>query len=240
MARSNTIQSFWGGSDLSVLEILSINSYLKNGHDYHLYAYSSVGNVPNGVCVLDANELIPFERIFLDSNGTWSGFSNWFRYKLLYEKGGWWSDLDVICLKNFHFKSNYVFSSECVPSAESGKCIIATSVIKSKRKAQFLLELLNYIEMKDHSFVPWGSFGPKLFNTILGTYDCSKYISSTDTFCPINWYDTDLLFSIEPPSISGNSYAIHLWNEIWRRKGINKNATFSSSSIIEFYKKLYL
>ena len=31
--------------------------------------------------------------------------------------------------------------------------------------------------------------------------------------------------------------AIHLWNEVWRRKGINKNKTFHSDSLYEELKK---
>ena len=36
------IQGLWIGSELSMMEQLSIASFLKNGHDYHLYVYGDV------------------------------------------------------------------------------------------------------------------------------------------------------------------------------------------------------
>ena len=41
-----TVQSLWIGNALSELEILSINSFLKNSHDFHLYVYDDIKNVP--------------------------------------------------------------------------------------------------------------------------------------------------------------------------------------------------
>ncbi|HET7290318.1 MAG TPA: hypothetical protein VFJ67_07775, partial [Thermodesulfobacteriota bacterium] len=52
------IQSMWIGSELSVMEQLSIISFLSNGHSYHLYTYNEVKNVPEGVTLKDANGII--------------------------------------------------------------------------------------------------------------------------------------------------------------------------------------
>ena len=42
------IQSLWIGKELSVLEQLCICSFLKNGHNFHLYTYEKINNVPDG------------------------------------------------------------------------------------------------------------------------------------------------------------------------------------------------
>ena len=34
-------------------------------------------------------------------NGSYAGFANFFRYELLRKRGGWWVDLDTICLRPF-------------------------------------------------------------------------------------------------------------------------------------------
>ena len=34
---TNTIQGLWIGNELSNIELLSINSFIRNGHTYHLY-----------------------------------------------------------------------------------------------------------------------------------------------------------------------------------------------------------
>ena len=43
------IQSLWVGEKLSVMEILSISSFLQKGHPFHLYVYDDVKGVPDGV-----------------------------------------------------------------------------------------------------------------------------------------------------------------------------------------------
>src|ERR1700675_312106 len=110
---SDVIQSLWVGPRLSAMERLSITSFLKNGHSYILYVYGPVEGVPEGVELKDANEILPSAAIFTYPDyATYSGFSNFFRYKLLLERGGWWVDTDIICLKPFIFDAEFVFSSE--------------------------------------------------------------------------------------------------------------------------------
>jgi len=98
------IQGLWIGPELSVMEQLSISSFLLNQHEYHLYVYDEPKNVPLGAVVRDANEILPASRIFQYKHfPTYAGFANFFRYKLLLERGGWWADTDTICLKPFDF-----------------------------------------------------------------------------------------------------------------------------------------
>ena len=112
-ATKAVIQSLWIGSELSVLERLSIISFIRNGHEYHLYVYGDVGNVPDEVILKDGNAILPASMIFqYKQQKSYSGFSNYFRYKLLLEKGGWWADTDMVCLRAFDFAEPYVFATE--------------------------------------------------------------------------------------------------------------------------------
>ena len=106
------IQSLWIGETLSNNEIMCIKSYLINGHDFFLYVYGDVKNVPSGVTLMDANCIIEQNKIFKDSANTFASFADWFRIKLLFFKGGWWVDMDTICLKHFDFKEQYCIASE--------------------------------------------------------------------------------------------------------------------------------
>jgi len=119
------MQGLWIGPELSPMEALSIRSFLAHGHEYHLYTYGHVSNVPEGTVVKDANAIIPFDKVFKYRDyDSYSGFSNHFRYQLLQLRGGWWVDLDLICLKPFDFESDYVFSSEeAQPSEGSGRLV---------------------------------------------------------------------------------------------------------------------
>ncbi|MCI0557088.1 MAG: hypothetical protein MN733_01225, partial [Nitrososphaera sp.] len=96
------IQGLWIGPELSVMEQLSIASFLLNGHEYHLYLYDELENIPFGTLIKDASEILPSSSIFqYKRRPTYAGFANFFRYKLLLERGGWWADTDTICLKPF-------------------------------------------------------------------------------------------------------------------------------------------
>src|SRR6266576_4985185 len=107
------IQGLWIGPELSVMEQLSIDSFMRNGHEYHLYIYDEPKNVPVGAVIKDANEILPAASVFqYKQYPSYSGFSNFFRYKLLLERGGWWVDTDVICLRAFDFPETQVFASE--------------------------------------------------------------------------------------------------------------------------------
>ncbi len=95
-------QSLWVGRKLRWIERLSIASYLRNGWRFQLYVYDEPDNVPEGCEVLDAAAIIPVKEVFRESGrsglhaGSIGAFSDLFRYRLLFERGGLWTDTDVI------------------------------------------------------------------------------------------------------------------------------------------------
>src|SRR6476646_687175 len=117
----DVIQSLWLG-DFTTMERLAVCSFLENGHEFHLYAYKSLRGVPDGVKLRDGNEIVSSDRIFKDSRGTFAGFANAFRYKLLLERGGWWVDTDAVCVKPFAFDGAHVFGSELSLGAPAVNC----------------------------------------------------------------------------------------------------------------------
>jgi hypothetical protein len=97
------VQSMWIGDTLSMMERLSIASLLKNGHPYQLYVYQKTSGVPEGVIFRDANRILPAKYIFTYHNGSYAGFADWFRWELLYQKGGYWVDTDIVAVRPFTF-----------------------------------------------------------------------------------------------------------------------------------------
>ena len=87
------INFLWIGSPLSAMETLSLSSFVAHGHPVNLYVYDEVRNLPPGVHVSDAGEIIPRSRIFRvgapEEKGSFANFADLFRYTLLWEKGGW-------------------------------------------------------------------------------------------------------------------------------------------------------
>lgn len=235
------IQGLWIGKKASIIEHLCIKSFLDNGHEFHLYVYNSeVENCPIGTVFRDANEIIPEQLIYKDVINSYTSFANWFRYKLLYERGGWWVDMDVICLKEFDFSKDYCFTTEVVFDDGTPMTIANNAVIKSPKNAEFLSVMLDHMEKRDLTNAKWGEFGARFLERVLKQYDSKEFIQPAQVFCPVNWHQIELLFKRDVELIFENSYAIHLWNNIWSQSGINKNETFQPDSIIEKLKAKYL
>ncbi|MBX2903866.1 MAG: hypothetical protein KF872_09945 [Chitinophagales bacterium] len=113
-----TVHGLWIGNKLSPLELLTIHSFIAKGHEFKLWVYEPLQNtLPNGLQLGDANEIIPKEKVFSykhksqfgHGKGSVAGFSDIFRYKLLFDKGGWWVDMDISCLKPFETDAPYFF-----------------------------------------------------------------------------------------------------------------------------------
>ncbi|MGJ1330126.1 MULTISPECIES: glycosyltransferase [Bacteroidota] len=241
-AENKIIRSLWIGRELSKIELLCICSFLKNGHEFHLYCYEDIYNIPEGVKIKDANEIFPANEIFLDSIGSLAGFSDMFRYKLIYEYGGWWTDMDIICLKPLDFSQDFVFATERFRYLNEQEYLTASCIFKSPPKSEFLSDLINYIEINKNTItpLPWSSFGPRLLHQILKNYDSKPYIQCPNIFCPINWDELHIFFESDFTIDETSCYTIHLWNEMWRKHKIDKNSTFNENSLIENYKRKFL
>ncbi|MDQ2976855.1 MAG: hypothetical protein M3R69_15775 [Acidobacteriota bacterium] len=232
---NKVIQGLWIGPGLSVMEQLSITSFLRNGHEYHLYVYDAVKNIPVGTVIKQANEILPASRIFqYKDRPSYAGFANLFRYKLLLERGGWWADLDTICLRPFDFSTQYVFASEMNQGLE----IVSSGIIKAPVGSKLMDYAVGVCQAKDPKRLVWGETGPRLMAEAVKKYNLENYKQPYYIFCPIaQWHKV-----LEPyvAGIHGQAYAIHLWNEMWRLTNQNKNASYHPNCIYEQLKRKYL
>ena len=233
------IQGLWIGAELSVMERLSIASFLANGHRFHLFVYSDVKNIPAGTVVCDGEEVLPATSIFrYRDGGSYAGFSNFFRYELLWKFGGWWVDLDTICLRPFRFADDYVIGSE--PVADGGSHPIC-GVLKTPSQSPLMEYLIQVCRGKDRETLRWGETGPRLVADGVKRLSLEEYVQASDAFCPLGWNEWDQIldplasFSLETPS-----HAIHLWNEVWRRQGKDKSAVYHPNCLYERLKARYL
>jgi len=139
----------WIGGALSTMERLALASHVRVGHACRLWTYEPPDNVPQGVVLEDAQQILPRDRIFTYQHGPGKGsvaaFANLFRYKLLYERGGWWADTDVVCLRPFDFKAEHVFASERTPAASQ----VTNAVIKAPAGSCAMEYCLRSAERRD-------------------------------------------------------------------------------------------
>lgn len=233
------IQGLWIGPELSAMEKLSISSFLRNGHDYHLYVYESVKNVPAGTLVRDANEILPCSRIFqYKRSPSYAGFANFFRYKLLLERGGWWADTDTICLKPFDFPEPFVFSSQM---SDRGVEEATSSIIKTPPGTDVMAYAWQVCQTKKPARLVWGETGPRLMAKAVKKFSLDRYKKTHHVFCPVDYEDwRDLLSPAHEILLDDRSYAIHLWNEMWRAAGQNKNSRYHPNCLYEELKITYL
>jgi len=234
---NRVVQSLWIGSDLSAMEHLSISSFLKNGHQYHLYVYDNIGNIPAGTVVNDGEEILPSSMIFqYKQHKSYSAFSNFFRYKLLLEKGGWWIDTDLVCLKPFDFPEEYVFSSE----RAAGREFINSGAIKAPAASDLLAYAWETCQTKNREELVWGEVGPRLMAEAINKFSLERYVKRYDVFCPIGYAEwTKILDPNVTWKFEEATYAVHLWNDFWRRNGKDKNQRYDPDCLYEQLSRRY-
>jgi mannosyltransferase OCH1-like enzyme len=239
LAANKIIQGLWIGSELSVMEQLSISSFLVNGHDYHLYVYDDLKYIPAGTVVMDASEILPASRIFqYKRSSSYAGFSNFFRYKLLLERGGWWADTDTICLKRFDFSDEYVFSSEI---NHRGREVVNGGVIKTPPGSVVMAYAWEVCQTKNPARLVWGETGPRLMAKAVKRFGLERYKRTHQTFCPVDYEEWRDVLQPDPEELfDERTYAIHLWNEMWRAAGQDKNAQYHRTCLYEKLKRNYL
>ncbi len=246
------IQSLWIGGALSVMERLCISSFLKNGHEFHLYTYEDVFNIPEGTTIRDSREILGEDKIFTyKNNGSYAGFSDLFRYKLLLDKGNYWVDMDVVCLRPFDIGWEYIFSGAKrwkLTDPFHRELSIQSCVIKAPPGSEIMKYCFEVSSGKNPSDLIWGEIGPTLLDSAVHEFGLLDYISQNGAFTTTDWPHWNRLIS-NSPMVSywerlkialHHPYSIHFYNEMWRQGKADKNGTFYKNSVYEKLKKKYL
>lgn len=217
------VNSLWIGSTLSKIELLTVTTFIKQGHTFHLWIYDKLlTQLPEEVILEDANQILPREAIFFYNHinkyghgkGSVSGFSDIFRYKLLYDKGGWWVDMDVTCLKPLNITTPYFFRKH--HSLE-----LVGNVMKAPAQSRLMLscyhEAINEVNENNTDWhKPIEILNKYVFENNLQEYVFSC-ISNVD-----NWNEI-VEFVVGKRQIPHQYYFIHWMNEEWRSRNIDKN-----------------
>lgn len=251
------VQSLWVGPKLTELEILSIKSFQKLGHPFILYTYGKVKGIPPGTIEKDGNKIIKKKDLF-QFKKSFLPFSDIFRYKMLYEKGGYWVDLDMIALKPLKFKEPYIFSSERTiqkgPYRNRTKKEIANiGILKAPPKSDFYKTLFERCMEQGKSRVKENIQFMRTMRDVLDEFGFQKYVKPAKMFCPLDWWHTKDAFY--PPcckekydvsgysvdSVLKNAHCVHMWRSImFKRHKIDMNTNFAEDSLwARLKKKVY-
>jgi hypothetical protein len=235
---NQVIQGLWIGDEMSAVERLSITSFILNGHTFELYSYGPIAGIPKGTQLRNAAEILSSDRVFrYREHASYAGFSNFFRYKLLSERGGWWVDLDSVCLKPFDFDDQFVFSSE---QLLDGRQVPNVGCIKAPRGSGIMDELWRSCQGMDPAQISWGDTGPRLLRQVLPRFGLEASVQESHVFCPVGFAEWERLLDPSAEwSFPASTRAVHLWNEMWRRAGRDKESTYHPSCLFEQLKARY-
>lgn len=228
---NHIVNGLWIGTRLSNIEVLTMMTFLEQGHRFRLWAYDTIETpLPAGVEVMDATQIIPREQVFRYKNantfghgkGSVAGFSDIFRYKLLYDHGGWWVDMDVSCLKPLDFDEPYVFRSHHMLT-------MVGNVMKCPKGSPLMWDC--YVEAKEkvtEENTDW-HLPIQILNDNIERHELKKYIrdgiSNRDRWHELRRY------ILGRKSFPEAYYFVHWMNEEWRSRGLDKNNVKAFSTL---------
>jgi hypothetical protein len=216
-------QSFWHGGPLSPYELFCLKSFIDCGHGFDLYSYDLDLAVPAGVRLCDASALIDRSEVYVYQTegfgkGSPSAFSNLFRSRLMVEKGGWWVDMDVVCLTSRLPAVTEYFVRQDADS-------INWSVMYFEPHHPVMQQCLDEVTGLGRS-VKWGDGGPRLLTRVLEEQGLSDRARPPAECNPVHFTEAmDVLRPSRTAALTSRmdtSLFLHLWNSMLVWHGVSK------------------
>jgi hypothetical protein len=249
------IRGVWFAAAVGPMQQLCMKSYMDNGHEFHLYTAGPCAGVPEGVIVEDANAFMSqSERTRFRHN---SQAADLCRVLIIQKEGGWYVDLDTVCLRPFAFQEPYVFVSEDVarfgkgqkqlscpvtPCSEVPTGYISNSTFKAPAGAPFLQNMVDFIRRADTMHpARWESFGPDLFIREVANTPLRSYVKAPIVFDAANPDELYHLISGDAKyDVSEKSYAMHFRTSWWYLDGApSLEVSHHPSSFYEHLKRVH-
>jgi len=216
-APNHVIHGMWIGTTLSRLELLTIASFLRHGHEFHLWAYDEITTpLPPGTMLRDASTVMERKLLFrkravdpetgIGADSLSGVSSDLFRYRVLYEHGGIWADMDVTCLRPFSFTEPYLFRAHRVG--------VVGSIMKAPRGSQAMLRAYELTAIIANEDTPW--LEPlRILTQVVNEHDLARYVRD-DIANPDHWtqYIRPLIEHYQ--ELPDSWCAIHWMNEFFR------------------------
>lgn len=213
---TEVFNTFWHGRRLMPLEIACMRSFIDHGHRLRVFTYDDF-ELPKGVENIDARRILPLDRFFLFS-GSPSAFTNIFRYKLLFQEGGWWVDADVLCRKADMPNCDYYWAEQ-QPGSVNG------AILKFPQGDALCRRLLELSEQRARNLSYWGQLGPVLLTEVLQDSRPARHAGCADDAYPIRWLETHFFwlpeFAASVQSRIDGSTFVHFWQAMFGFMGLD-------------------
>jgi hypothetical protein len=237
MLSSLPVYMLWVQGPLSRLARLSLASFMAQGYAVTLWRY---GEVPDalGVTQADANDIYPA----LDEDlANMAYLSSLFRYRILAEHGGIWSDMDVVALRpDPPIEAMPLVASEKRRPLRHGEasatgegmtqvtnCFMANP---EPRSGDLFHRALNAVAALDIEERSWEKVGPHLLSRLMiEDPGHGVTILPVDACDPVAWWNVPAVFleARDPPP----SPFMHMYASIWARRDVDAEVPFPSESM---------
>jgi hypothetical protein len=241
MATEYQVGALWIGGALSFLEQLCLVSFVHAGQHIRLYAYEDIPNVPGGVELADANDILP-QAGFLrhERTGSPALHSDLFRYHMLAKCDRMiWADTDAYCVKPFTTPNGHFYAWESDHGLNGG-------VLGLPQDSETLAALLEFTRdefpipdwfgakerqrLRDAqdagapvhvSELPWGVWGPHALTHYLRKTGEVRHALPQVALYPFHYKDRNLMlrpgFDVAQV-VTGDTYSIHFYGRRMRAR----------------------
>ncbi len=213
------VHGFWAGGPLGRAQIASIRSFIQHGHDYRLWVYDPI-DVPAGAMLCDAAKIVSPEVLgrWRPCKHLYQTFSNYFRYELIYQEGGYWMDMDIICLRPYDFVNDYIFCGITGvvkrPQLADLPFNVVNGAFRAPKGAPFLANILEQIRepARDGRYPDFGLWGTVIFTRAIFNYGLTHFKEDKNVFVPFGFQEVDKIYRKPGLKIPEWAYAVHLYN----------------------------
>ncbi|MEW2915467.1 hypothetical protein AB1A64_00190 [Ruegeria sp. ANG10] len=229
----------WIDGALSFLEQLCIKSFLDVGQHVRLYTYGPVANIPDGVEIRDAREILPDNEIILHQRtGSPALHSDKFRVRMLAQEDDIiWADTDAYCVKPFTTDQGHLHGWLAPHEINGG-------VLALPKDSPTLYDLIEYTndpyrlphwlppkhravlvqsalagDRKHASEMPWGIWGPRALTWLLQQNKEARFSKPQEVLYPVGYKDRRTMMRASGGAerfITDNTMSIHFYGRRMR------------------------
>jgi hypothetical protein len=245
MQTDQTVNSFWHGPKLGDIHGACIRSFMRHGHHARLHCYTPPEDVPDGVEVFDARQVMPQSDLLKDGKtGSVALGADRYRYRLIEAGLGIYADCDMYLIRPLP-KEDYLIGFQ----SDAGTLHAVNGALLRYQPSSGLSQALARCTMHEHATLPWkrrrrhvlnsflrpfglapsarheswGVWGPALLSYWIKELDLASLCKPIDVFYPLHYFMVDLLFDpglrLED-LVTPRTVAIHLCHKMSGTKPI--------------------